>query len=50
MLQLAEVQTAMKNDGSEITGGTPEEYHERLKRDLAKFGKVVKLARIKAEQ
>ena len=32
----------MKNDGSEITGGTPEEYHERLKRELAKFGKIVK--------
>jgi tripartite-type tricarboxylate transporter receptor subunit TctC len=50
VLQMPEVQTAMKNDGSEITGGTPDEFHERLKRDLAKFAKLVKAAGIKSEQ
>ena len=50
VLQLSEIQAAMKNDGSVITGGTPEDFHERLKRDLAKFGKLVKAAGIKSEQ
>ena len=50
ILQMPEVQAIAKNDGSVITGGTPEEYHARLKSDLAKFAKLVKAAGIKAEQ
>ena len=50
VLQTPEVQALAKNDGSIITGGTPEQYHERLKAELVKFGKLVKAAGIKAEQ
>ena len=50
ILQMPEVQTMAKNDGSVITGGTPEDFHARLKTDLAKFAKLVKAAGIKAGQ
>ena len=36
-------------DGSMITGGTPEQFHELLKSELAKFGKLVKQAGVKIE-
>lgn len=50
ILQMPEVQQIAKNDGSVITGGTPEDFHARLKNDLGKFAKLVKAAGIKAEQ
>ncbi|MGZ8266575.1 MAG: Bug family tripartite tricarboxylate transporter substrate binding protein [Burkholderiales bacterium] len=50
VLQLPEIQQAMHNNGSDITGGTPDDFHAILKKELAKFGKVVKAAGIKPEQ
>jgi tripartite-type tricarboxylate transporter receptor subunit TctC len=50
ILQLPEVQQIARNDGSVITGGTPEDFHNLLKKDLGKFAKLVKAAGIKAEQ
>jgi tripartite-type tricarboxylate transporter receptor subunit TctC len=35
--------------GSVITGGTPEWFHEYLKSELVKYGKLVKQAGIKSE-
>jgi tripartite-type tricarboxylate transporter receptor subunit TctC len=50
VLQLPEVQRIASNDGSVITGGTPEDFHRILKSELAKFGKLVKAAGLKPEQ
>lgn len=50
ILQMPEVQTIARNDGSVITGGTPEDFHARLKTDLGKFAKLVKAAGIKPAQ
>lgn len=49
VLQLPEVIEAARADGSTITGGTPEQFHEYLKSELAKFGKLVKAAGIKID-
>ena len=35
--------------GSTVTGGTPEQFRDYLKSELAKFGKLVKEAGIKNE-
>lgn len=37
----------MAGDGVEPVGGSPERFHEFLKRDVAKWQKVVKIAGIK---
>lgn len=50
VLQMPEVQQIARNDGSVITGGTPEDFHARLKNDLGKFARLVKAAGIKPEQ
>jgi tripartite-type tricarboxylate transporter receptor subunit TctC len=50
ILQLPEVQQMARNDGSVITGGTPEDFRRILKSELGKFGKLVKAAGIKPEQ
>jgi tripartite-type tricarboxylate transporter receptor subunit TctC len=49
VLQLPEVQRIARNDGSVITGGTPDDFHRILKTELAKFAKLVKTAGIKPE-
>ena len=49
ILQLPEVQEAARADGSMITGGTPEQFRDILKSELAKFGKLVKQAGIKGD-
>ena len=49
ILQLPEVQEAARADGSMITGGTPEQFREILKSELAKFGRLIKQAGIKGE-
>ena len=45
--QLPEVQKAAHAEGSTITGGTPAQFHEILKSELAKFAKLIKAAGIK---
>jgi tripartite-type tricarboxylate transporter receptor subunit TctC len=47
VLQLPEVQEAARAEGSLITGGTPAQFHETLKSELTKFGKLIKAAGIK---
>jgi tripartite-type tricarboxylate transporter receptor subunit TctC len=49
ILQLPEVQEIARADGSMITGGTPEQFRDILKSELAKFGKLVKVAGIKGD-
>lgn len=49
VLQLPEVREAARVEGSLITGGTPAQFHEILKSELAKFGKLIKAAGIKSE-
>ena len=49
ILRLPEVREAARLEGSAITGGTPEQFHEYLKAELAKFGKLIKAAGIKAD-
>jgi tripartite-type tricarboxylate transporter receptor subunit TctC len=46
-LQLADVKERMAGDGIEPAGGSPERFREVLKRDIAKWQKVVKIAGIK---
>jgi tripartite-type tricarboxylate transporter receptor subunit TctC len=48
-LRLPEVKDALRGDGSTATGGTPEQFHEHLKTELAKYGTLVKQAGVKAE-
>jgi len=49
ILLLPEVQEIARADGSLITGGTPEQFRDILKSELAKFGKLVKQAGIKGD-
>ena len=49
ILQMPEVQEAARADGSMITGGTPEQFREILKSELAKFGRLIKQAGIKGD-
>ena len=47
ILQLPDVKERMAGDGMEPVGGSPERFREVLKRDVAKWQKVVKIANIK---
>jgi tripartite-type tricarboxylate transporter receptor subunit TctC len=47
ILQLPDVKERMAGDGIEPTGGSPERFREVLKREIAKWQKVVKIANIK---
>ena len=49
MVQLPDVKARMAGDGMEPAGGSPERVRDVLKRDIAKWQKVVKLANIKPE-
>ena len=48
-LQLPDVKERLAIDGMEAVGGSPERFREVLKRDIAKWQKVVKAANIKLE-
>ena len=48
-LKLPDVRAKLETAGIEIQGGTPQDYAAVIKSDLAKWGKVVKEARIPAE-
>jgi len=47
IVQLPDVKERMAGDGLEPAGGSPERFREVLKRDIAKWQKVVKIANIK---
>ena len=47
VLQLPDVKERMAGDGLEPVGGSPERFREVLRRDIAKWQKVVKIAGIK---
>jgi tripartite-type tricarboxylate transporter receptor subunit TctC len=49
ILQLADVKERMAANGMEPAGGLPERFGEVLKRDIAKWQQVVKIANIKPE-
>ena len=48
MLQMPDIQERQAATGFIITSGTPEQLHDYLKSELARFGKLVKEAGIKA--
>jgi len=47
ILQLPDVKERMAGQGMEPAGGSPERFREVLKRDIAKWQKVVKIANLK---
>ena len=49
VLQMRDVQDRFAAGASTVTGGSPEQFHDLLKSELAKFGKLVKEAGIKSE-
>ena len=49
ILQMPEMRERHAAAGSSVTGGTPEQFHDYFKSELAKFRKLVKEAGIKAE-
>ena len=49
ILQLSDVKERLAADGIVSAGGSPERFHEFLKREIAKWQKVVKVAGIKPE-
>jgi tripartite-type tricarboxylate transporter receptor subunit TctC len=46
---MPDIQERYAAGGSTVTGGTPEQFHDILKSELAKFGKLVREAGIKGE-
>ncbi len=49
ILKLPEVKDRLLNEGAEPVGNTPEQFGEFIKAEIAKWGKVIKAAGIKAE-
>ncbi|OGA50699.1 MAG: hypothetical protein A3G24_23770 [Betaproteobacteria bacterium RIFCSPLOWO2_12_FULL_62_13] len=49
VLQMPDIKERFAAGGSTTTGGKPEEFRDYLKSELAKFGKLIKEAGIKAE-
>jgi tripartite-type tricarboxylate transporter receptor subunit TctC len=47
ILQLSDVKERLAADGIESAGGSPERFHEFLRREIAKWQKVVMVAGIK---
>ena len=47
IVQLPDVKARMAGDGIEPAGGSPQRFHEVLKREIAKWQKVVNIANIK---
>jgi len=48
-LKLPEIRDFMKSEGAELVGGTPVELATYLRREMERYGKVIKSANIKAE-
>lgn len=48
ILKMPDIQQKHADVGAQIIGGTPEQFHAYLKAEVAKFGKLVKAAGIKA--
>ena len=48
ILQLPDVKERLAVDGLEPVGGSPERFREVLKRDIAKWQKVVRVGNIKS--
>jgi tripartite-type tricarboxylate transporter receptor subunit TctC len=48
ILKLPDIQQKHADVGAEIVASTPEQFHAYLKSEVAKFGKLVKAAGIKA--
>ena len=48
-IQTADVRERLSTQGAEPIGNTPEQFTEQMKRDIAKWAKVVKDADIKLD-
>ena len=48
ILRMPDIQKRHEEVGAEIIASTPEQFHAYLKSEVAKFGKLVKAAGIKA--
>ena len=49
ILRSADVKERMSAQGLEAVGGTPQQYSQHLKEELAKYGRIVKAAGIKLD-
>jgi tripartite-type tricarboxylate transporter receptor subunit TctC len=49
VLALADVRAALTAQGFEVTGGTPEQFGDYIKREIAKLTKIAKAANVKAD-
>ena len=49
VLKSGEMQERLANQGQEAPGGTPQQYAAHLREELAKYGRIVKAAGIKAD-
>ena len=49
ILKLPEVKDRLLNEGAEPVGNTPGQFGEFIKSEIAKWGKVIRAAGIKAE-
>jgi tripartite-type tricarboxylate transporter receptor subunit TctC len=47
VLQMPDIRDALRMSGSTVTGGTPEQFQDYLRSELAKYGKLIKAAGIK---
>jgi tripartite-type tricarboxylate transporter receptor subunit TctC len=47
VLQMPDIRDALRISGSTVTGGTPEQFQDYLRSELAKYGKLIKAAGIK---
>lgn len=48
-LQTAEVRQKIANEGAEVLGGTPEQFADLMKREIEKWGQVVRASGVKVE-
>ena len=49
IMQLPDVASRIAADGSQTIGGTPEEFRTLIRNEMLKWGKIVKMAGIRAE-
>jgi tripartite-type tricarboxylate transporter receptor subunit TctC len=49
VLALPEIRTALANQGLEPRGGTPEQFGDYIKAEIAKITKIARTAGVKAE-
>jgi len=49
VLQMPDIKEQLQVQGASVTGGTPEQFRDYIKTELAKYGKLIKAANIRNE-